>query len=165
MYVCKETHQSAWNKVFKCVKDSHTKKSTFFTVFSCFWSLFNLNFTILSQNSCFFMNVWSIFLIRTRCAIEFLISDSCCARKNEFKHIFFWIWPPRFESPTKVRHSVTPKCEKFRQIWLHQSMRRKKLGKYIQRRRLETIAYMRYLIYVVWRKPYFYQRYIYISLW
>ena len=76
--------------------------------------------------------------------------------------INFGILPPRFQSPTKVRHSVTPKCQKLNQIWLHQSMRREKLCVCIQGRLMKLMLYLSLRSYVAMRKPHFYQRdYIY----
>ena len=45
-----------------------------------------------------------------------LISDPQCPHKDASFDMFFEIDRQTFQSPTKVRYPVSPKCEKFRQI-------------------------------------------------
>ena len=54
-------------------------------------------------------------------------ADDCA-----FNNIFFWKWPPKFQSPTKVRDAVSPKWDKIWKIRFHQKMYLKKLPPDIQ---------------------------------
>ena len=131
-YFDQNTHKLAQGDVFRCQIVEHSEKSQFFAFLRGFLINFTLKFTIFRQNTTVFKDLWRKFLWWLRWVIEFLTSDLGPSHQTAFRHIFFWNLPPRFQSPTKVRHSVTPECEKFRQIWLHQSMRRKKLYIHIQ---------------------------------
>ena len=113
----------------------------------------------------FFEQLWTIFLgiHATYCISDFRFC--LCALLRVFWHTFCNMTAKIWKF-TKFHDLESPKCEKFRQIWPHQSMRRKKLSLHMQTWYMKASHRACIKWNVSMRKPYFYKRdYIYIHIY
>ena len=141
---------------------SNIAKKFFFLRFHVFLVFFTLNLSISSQINGIFRYLYSIFYGDCDVISKIWLQIHIVQVKTRSTIYFCWILPPRFQCPAKVRHPVSPECEKSRQIWLHQSMRRKKLYKWIQCSFSETKLWMTLAHFAHFGKTLIYQRDIYI---